>query len=133
MRKKNALNIMKMILMFFVLFSSKLALSQIEYPEDKVKWKFSVEQKGDEATVIATVKMETHWHINSIVLPKGVFGLATTYKLDKANSYKLIGNVIEPKPIVKHDEESDEDLCFHEGKVKFKQKIKTENFRGLCT
>jgi hypothetical protein len=73
MKIKNNFNIMKMIMLFFVVFSSKAILAQIEYPEDKAKWKFSIEQKGDEATIIAEVKLEKHWHINSIVLPKGVF------------------------------------------------------------
>lgn len=97
----------------------------LEFPEDKAKWKFSVEMgKDNEATVIAEVSIAKEWHINAIVLPKGSFGYATKYAVNKSKDYKLVGGVTEPKPILKHDEESDEDLCFHEGKVKFKQKIK---------
>jgi len=127
MKSKNVFNVMKMIMLFFVLFSSKAILAQIEYPEDKAKWKFSIEQKGAEATIIAEVKMETHWHINSIVLPKGVFGLPTTFKLTKASTFKTVGSIVEPKPIVKHDVESDEDLSYHEGKIILKQKIKVNS------
>ena len=124
MKYLNDLKKIKIILMFFVILSSNFMNAQIEYPEDKAKWKFSLEQKGGEATIIAEVKMETHWHINSIVLPKGVFGLPTTFKLTKASTFKTVGNVIEPKAIVKHDDASDEDLSYHEGKILLKQKIK---------
>jgi thiol:disulfide interchange protein len=101
-----------------------VGFSQIELPEDKVSWKFKVEQKDCEATVIAEVTMAPYWHINSIVLPKGTFGYASKFQLNKSTDYKIIGVVSEPKPIQKHDEESDEDLSYHEGKVIFKYKIK---------
>ncbi len=97
--------------------------SKIELPEDMVKWKVTVDQKGCEATVIASVTMATHWHINSIALPKGTFGYATKFQLNKSADYKVIGVVSEPKPIQKHDDEADEDLSYHEGKVVFKYKI----------
>ena len=57
MKIKNNFNIMKMIMLFFVVFSSKAILAQIEYPEDKAKWKFSIEQKGAEATLIGKIKI----------------------------------------------------------------------------
>jgi len=113
---------------FFVLFLfttlfKTIGFSEIELPEDKVKWKFKVEQRGCEATIIAEVVMEQHWHINSILLPKGTFGYATKFQLNKSADYKIIGTVSEPKPIQKHDDEADEDLSYHEGKVIFKYKI----------
>ena len=103
-----------LLLSFITLFKSS-GFSQIELPEDKVNWKFKVEQKGCEATVIAEVTMEPHWHINSIVLPKGTFGYASKFLLNKSNEYKILGAVSEPKPIQKHDDEADEDLSYHEG------------------
>ncbi|MBI1837449.1 MAG: thioredoxin family protein [Flavobacteriia bacterium] len=124
MNLKNQFNFFSLLLLFFVFVSAKSVSGQIEYPEDKVKWKFSVEQKGEDAFIIAEVKMETHWHINSIVLPKGTFGYATKFNLTPAKTFKLVGSPLEPKPILKHDDEADEDLSMHEGKVIFKQKIK---------
>ncbi len=99
--------------------------AQLELPEDKVKWKFVVEEGKDcEATLIAEVTIAKHWHINAIKLPAGTFGYATGWKIEKSNQFQLIGGVMEPKPIQKHDEAADEDIAYHEGKVKFKQKIK---------
>lgn len=119
----------------FLLFVSIVTLSlsnwgigQIEFPEDKAKWKFSIEQGKDcEATVIAEVTIANHWHINALILPQGSFGIATQFKLAKSKDYQLVGGVIEPKPIQRHDDASDEDLAYHEGKIKLKQKIKILN------
>ncbi|MCC6701758.1 MAG: thioredoxin family protein [Fluviicola sp.] len=104
---------------------SNWVFGQIEYPEDKAKWKFSIEQGKDcEATIIAEVSIANHWHINALVLPQGTFGIATQFKVNKSKDYQLVGGVIEPKPIKKHDDVADEDLAYHEGKIRLKQKIK---------
>ena len=47
-----------------------LSFSQsIDLPEDKVKWSFSVEQDGCEATIIAKIRVVEHWHITAVKLP----------------------------------------------------------------
>jgi thiol:disulfide interchange protein DsbD len=106
----------------FVLFQSTV-FAQIDFPEDKVKWKFRVEKTEKDVFIVAEVKMVKGWHINAIVLPKGTFGLNTNWTLAKNPNFKTVGNVIEPKPHVKHDEAADEDIAYHEGTVLFKQKI----------
>jgi thiol:disulfide interchange protein len=101
------------------------ANAQITLSDGKAKWKFSVEQgKNCEATIIAEITIEQHYHINAMVLPKGAMGIATEFKFLPSKEYKLIGSPVEPKPIYKHDDIADEDLAYHEGKIKLKQKIK---------
>lgn len=112
------------LVVVFLLFVIPTSNSQIELPEDIVKAVFSVEQKGDEATIVATVTVRDHWHINASVLPKGSFGLATNYSLNASSNFKTIGGIIEPKPIEKYDEAADEQLAYHEGTFKLKRKIK---------
>jgi thiol:disulfide interchange protein DsbD len=107
----------------FVLFQSTVFAQNIDFPEDKVKWKFRVEKTEKDVFVVAEVKIVKGWHINAIVLPKGTFGLNTNWTLAKNPNYKTVGNVIEPKPHVKHDDAADEDIAYHEGTVLFKQKI----------
>lgn len=107
----------------FVLFQSTFFAQNIDFPEDKVKWKFRVEKTEKDVFVVAEVKMVKGWHINAIVLPKGTFGLNTNWTLAKNPNFKTVGNVIEPKPLLKHDEAADEDIAYHEGTVLFKQKI----------
>jgi thiol:disulfide interchange protein DsbD len=114
-----------LILLISVSFLTKANAQQIELSQDMAKWKFSVEYGKDcEATVLAEVTIAPHWHINALFLPKGTFGIATEFKLDKSPDYKLIGGVKEPKPIQKHDDIADEDLSYHEGKIILKQKIR---------
>lgn len=100
------------------------SFAQVEFPEDKVKWKFSVEQ-GDkcQATLVAEVTIVPDWEINALFLPKGSFGIATNFDVVPSKEFKILGKPTEPKPILHHDEESDEDLAYHIGTVKFKQKI----------
>lgn len=101
-----------------------VAFSQIELPQDMVKATYTVEQNGDEATIVATVKVKEHWHINASVLPKGSFGIPTEFNLKSSKDFKVIGGIIEPKPIEKYDELADENLAYHEGTFKLKRKIK---------
>ncbi|HRO74898.1 MAG TPA: cytochrome c biogenesis protein CcdA [Crocinitomicaceae bacterium] len=110
------------LLLSFLAFNT---LSQLEFAEDKAKWKFSIQQTSScEATVIAEITIAPNWHINSVVLPKGSFGLETTFNVEKSANYQLVGSVVEPKPILTHDELADEDLSYHQGKITLKQKIK---------
>lgn len=105
-------------------FSGVIGLNaQIELPEDKVSWNFTLEQKGCEAIIIGKVKVIDHWHINATRLPAGSFGFPTKIEFKKSADYKLTGGLIEPKPILKHDDIADEDLAYHEGTIVFKQKI----------
>ena len=112
------------VVVVFLLFFSVNVNAQIELPEDIVKAVYSVEQKGDEATIIATVTVRDHWHINASVLPKGSFGLATNFSLVASPNFKTVGGIIEPKPVEKYDEAADEQLAYHEGTFKLKRKIK---------
>jgi thiol:disulfide interchange protein DsbD len=118
------MNMLKTFLLTFFAVATSYVSAQIELPSDKVKWTFELEQKGAEATVIVNVKCEEHWHINAVKLPKGSFGFPTSLKLDKSKDFTLAGGIIEPKPIEKYDDLADEQLSYHEGSFKLKQKIK---------
>jgi gliding motility-associated-like protein len=96
-----------------------------EKAQDKVKWSFSVRSLGNnEAEVIATVTIKSGWEINALNLPKGTFGIPTSFKLKASSNFKLLGKPSEPKPILDHNKEIDEDVVYHVGTVQFKQKIR---------
>ena len=105
-----------------ILFAANLVSAQMEYGDEKVKATFRVEQNGSEATITADISIVKDWHINAVVLPKGCFGYASNLTFLKSKNFKTVGNVIEPKPHLKHDDAADEDLATHEGKIKLKQK-----------
>ena len=118
-------NLMKfLVLGMLVLVARTNSWGQLEFPEEKVSWKFTVEQKGDEATIIGTITMVEHWHVYAVHLPEGSFTLPTTVELKKSPNFKTVGKVIEPKPIYERDEMADEDLYYHSHTIKLKQKIK---------
>lgn len=98
--------------------------AQLEFPEDKVNWKFTVEQTGDEAFVIGTISMVEHWHVYAAHLPEGTFLIPTAVTLKPSPQYKLLGKVIEPKPTYEKDEITGDDLYYHSNTIKLKQKIK---------
>lgn len=100
------------------------AKAQLEFPEDKVSWSFSVQQNGDEATIIGKITMVEHWHIYAANLPEDNMAIPTEIELTASDKYKAIGGVIEPKPIFEHDELADEDLYYHSNTVLLKRKIK---------
>ena len=110
--------------LFFFFFLTISVHSQIELPEDKVSWKFSLKQDGDEATIVAKITMVKHWHVYAANLPAGSFTIPTTIEAEKSKNYKIIGKVIEPTPIFKHDEEADEDLYYHSNSITMKRKLK---------
>lgn len=118
-------NKLKSAILFLVGILPFFVQSQIEFADEKIKWKFKVEQKGCEGTIIADVQCAPHWHFCPINMPAGSFGFPTKITVEKNKDIQLIGKFTEPKPITKHDEASDEDVAYHEGRVQFKQKFKT--------
>ncbi len=112
------------LILFVALCSSLTGNAQLEFPEDKVHWKFTVEQDGEDATVVGTITMEEHWHVYAAHLPEGSYLIPSTIKLESSNKFKLVGKITEPKPIFEHDELTGDDLYYHSNTVKLKQKIK---------
>jgi len=98
--------------------------AQIEFPEDKVSWDFSLEQDGCEATIIVKVTCVEHWHVYAANLPESSFLLPTEVEPDKSSNYEVVGKVIEPKPEFFHDEAADEDIFQHSKSFTLKRKIK---------
>jgi thiol:disulfide interchange protein DsbD len=113
------------LLPFVALFLLSVNVNaQVEFPEDKVSWEFSIEQDGCNAIIIGKITCIEHWHVYAANLPEGSFLLPTEIEPDKSSNYKVIGKVIEPKPEFYHDEAADEDIYQHSHTFKLKRKIK---------
>lgn len=121
----------KMLLFLLVLGMGSIGFSQMEFPEDMVNAKFTVEQKGCEATISAKITIVPKWHINAVKLPKGSFLFPTSLVIKKNKDFVLDGATIEPKPHFMHDEMADEDLFYHEGTFTLKQKIKITSTKDV--
>lgn len=118
------IGVLRVFLLLLVLVSWQKSDAQLEFPEDKVSWKFTVDQKGEEATIIGTITMVEHWHIYGFHLPDGVYTIPSALELKPSSNFNLMGKVVEPKPIFEHDDLADEDLYYHSNTIKIKQKIK---------
>ena len=105
------------------IFHTTTLNAQLEFPEDKVNWTFTVEQNGDEATIVGTITMIEHWHIYAVHIPEGSFTIPTDVVLNKSANFKKVGKVIEPKPHFEHDDLADEDLYYHSNTIKLKQQL----------
>ena len=116
---KNFLNLILVVVLILPVFTS----AQVEYPEDKVSWKFSIEQNGCDAYIIGKITCVEHWHVYAANLPKGTFLLPTEIEPEKSPNYKVIGKVIEPKPEFYHDAAADEDIFQHSKTFTLKRKI----------
>lgn len=117
--------------LFVLLNLSSTVYGQMEFPEDKVKATFTIEQNGCEATIVATVTVVPKWHINAVKIPQPSFLYPTTLKINKNSNFELVGGTIEPKPHFEHDELADEDLYYHEGTFKIKQKIRIKGTKDF--
>jgi len=113
---------MRYFVVFALLFTS-IAFGQ----ENHTKWSFKTEpdakntKKGDVITLLFTAQMDKHWHIFS---QKEGFSVPTTFTFQKNNTFELIGNVEEPKPIEEKDETIKATLLYFVDKVTFKQKVR---------
>lgn len=120
MKKSLLLFTLSLIANLFLTFSSN---AQLDLPEEKVHWEFSVEQNGGEAVIIGKITTVDHWHVNAVYLPEESFSIPTLMEIKSSSSFKKKGKVTEPKPIIIFDEDIDEELRFHEGTFYLKQKI----------
>lgn len=113
-----------LVMLLAFVFNAK---AQLEFPEDKVSWEFSIEQNGCDATIIGKITCVEHWHIYAANLPETSFLIATAIEPEKSANYDVIGKVIEPKPEFFHDEAADEDIWQHSGTFTMKRKIKIKS------
>lgn len=85
----------------------------VEYPEDKVKYKFDIEQNGDEATIICRISIVDRWRINAVHLSEAAFGFPTSFGLKNSPNYKILKEVTGPEPINTYDKIAGEYLSYY--------------------
>lgn len=91
---------------------------------DPCQWSYQVEQNSpDEATLIATAKLDSGWHLYSQKdFKEGPLPMAFTF--DALPEYKLIGATEEEKLHKEHDPFFGMEIYYFEKEAIFKQKIK---------
>ena len=110
------------ILLTFVLSTS--VFSQIY---DPVKWSTSVEKISDiEYNLIATVTIESGWHLYSQVVPEGG-PIPTTFTFIDSKHYELVNKTQEEEGHEIDDPVFEMRIKFFENKTEFKQRVKVLN------
>ncbi len=127
--KKSGLlfTLMTLLLLLSGSYSSFSNTPQIERP---VKWSFTIEQKGREATLLLKAKIDKPWHLYSQDIGPGG-PIPTSFKFTTDANYSLVGKVTEPKAEEIMDPNFDMKVKFFEESVIFKQKIKLNSDKAF--
>jgi thiol:disulfide interchange protein len=111
------------ILSFFIFLS--VSFSQIL---DPVSWSFSVQQNGNEATLVSKAALDKGWHVYSQNLESEFGPVPTEFIYDKSDNYSLDGKTIETKkPTIQYDKNFDMNVAYFSDEIIFKQKIKVNS------
>jgi len=112
----------KFLSIFLLFFLQQPIFAQLINHEDVVNVKFSLEQKENEAFVVAKIKIVPGWHINSFKLPQGSFAIPTDIKIN-TNVNCMVKEISEPKPIQYIDEDLGDMQSHHKGSLTMKRKL----------
>jgi thiol:disulfide interchange protein DsbD len=110
-----------------LLFLSTALFGQIQTP---VKWSFSIEQTGSDATLLLKAKIDKTWHLYSQDIGPGG-PIPTSFKFTPNPNYDLVGKVTEQKAEEILDPNFDMKVKFFEESAVFKQKIKLKNNKSF--
>ncbi|HEY9000135.1 MAG TPA: protein-disulfide reductase DsbD domain-containing protein [Mucilaginibacter sp.] len=113
---------MRNIILVLVLFLVKTAScsAQILHP---VKWSYGAKKTGDKrATIFIKAIIEKGWHIYSVHQPRGG-PQKTSFNFVQSDRYKMVGDVIEPTPIVRFEKVFGIKVKYFEKSVIFQQKL----------
>ncbi len=112
---------MNRIFSFLLFLSFSLSLQMI-YSQEVVDWKIEYNKK--ESLIEIKAKIKDHWHLYSQHIENNVGPVPTSFTFKSSDDFQLFGQVSEPKPIQKYDENFEATLDFFEKEVLFTQKIK---------
>lgn len=91
------------------------------FAQDVVLWDLSYDKQDKNLEIKATIK--EGWHLYSQHVDNSVGPVPTSFMFNISDDFQLFGEVIEPSPIKKYDENFEATLDFFEKEVIFKQKI----------
>lgn len=107
------------VLIIFLIFISTLSFGQ-----SKIQWGYSYNKEQKAIEIEATIA--DGWHLYSQHINNEIGPVPTSFLFTENTQIKLIGQVTEPLPIQKYDENFEALLDFFEGKVVFIQRVVTK-------
>ncbi len=94
------------------------------FAQDIVTWDLSYDKQDKSLHIKASIK--DGWHLYSQHIDNSVGPVPTSFTFKSSNDFQLFGQVEEPTPVKKYDENFEATLDFFEKEVIFKQKINLE-------
>ncbi len=107
------------VLIIFLIFISSLSFGQ-----SKIQWDYSYNKEQKAIEIEATIA--DGWHLYSQHINNEIGPVPTSFLFTENTQIKLIGQVTEPLPIQKYDENFEALLDFFEGKAVFIQRVSTK-------
>jgi hypothetical protein len=107
------------VLIIFLIFISTLSFGQ-----SKIQWGYSYNKEQKAIEIEATIA--DGWHLYSQHINNEIGPVPTSFLFTENAQIKVIGQVTEPLPIQKYDENFEALLDFFEGKVVFIQRVATK-------
>jgi thiol:disulfide interchange protein DsbD len=99
-------------------------VSTLNFGQAKIQWDYSYSKEKKAIEIQAT--LADGWHLYSQHISNEIGPVPTSFLFSENSQIKLIGQVTEPLPIQKYDENFEAMLDFFEGKVLFSQRITTK-------
>lgn len=93
--------------------------------QDEISWSVKVSEKHDE--VIIRADLSEGWHLYSRRNKMDFGPFPVSFEFEKNANIELVGEVVEPEPIVVNDENFKSEMAMFSGSPEFIQKIKVLN------
>lgn len=111
----------KLVLSITLVLTGALLKAQILKP---VKWAYAAKRiNKTEAMVMIRATVDNGWHIYSQNVADGG-PVRTTFTFPAGKRYRLVGKIIEPKPVTKYEKAFGMNVSYFEHSVVFQQRIK---------
>lgn len=107
-----------LFLMLFVLSAN------LSYSQDAVNWTWKYDQSTQ--SLIFNVQLRDGWHLYSQHVGNDIGPVPTAFSFKPSEKISLIGQVLEPVPVQKYDENFEATLDFFEHNAEFTQKIEVK-------
>ncbi len=113
----------KLLLIFLTFFTFS------GFGQSKIQWSYSYNKEQKTIEIQATIA--DGWHLYSQHISNEIGPVPTSFLFDDNSQIKLIGQVTEPLPIQKYDENFEAMLDFFEGKAVFSQRVSVKDATSI--
>ena len=124
--KKSILTLISFAVVMISIASNSVSSAQI-IEIDQVDWHYSVEQDGEDVTVVVVITIMDGWQITVANPPLETFFFPLSLEFKSSPNYTVFGKVKQPRFWVEYEEDLDEYLQYFTGKIEIRRSIKVKS------